>query len=374
MRELDKVLNKCIECGLCLDECDFLQKYCQFPKDLAVIFKENGFSNSPEIPYSCNICSLCQIRCPEGLDIGNMVLEIRGKMVEKGSGPLPQHAPISLAQQFYVSTDFKLTLPALNGKTRHIFFPGCSLSAYSPELVIKTYLYLTEKLPETGIILGCCGGPSYLMGDRDNYHSISLDLINEVEKLGATQIIVACPFCYNLLKKQDDNIEVVLLYNLLDDLGISVDFSEINTSNEDLIFNIHDPCTVRFQEDAHSAVRSLIEKSGFKIDEISHNQMESHCCGMGGMVYVVDEELGKLRSQRTLDEAVFKIVTYCASCRGTLQGRGGDVLHILDLIFNSKSQNNIIKPPNSPETSIENMKSLKNDLYKEYMGNSHKKY
>ncbi|MDP3441516.1 MAG: (Fe-S)-binding protein, partial [Ignavibacteria bacterium] len=133
-------------------------------------------------------------------------------------------------------------------------------------------------------------------------------------------------------------------------------------------FNIHDPCTARYEPDIHSSVRSLIKKAGFNVDEIDHSKEESHCCGMGGMVYVVDEELGKLRSRRVLNETDLNTVTYCATCRETLQGQGGNILHILDLIFNPDWKNTLNKPPNSPETTIENMKLLKKELFDKYSG------
>ena len=101
---------------------------------------------------------------------------------------------------------------------------------------------------------------------------------------------------------------------------------------------------------------------GHNVVEIQHNKEESHCCGMGGMVYVIDEELGKLKSKRTLDESGETIITYCATCRETLQGQGGHVVHLLDLIFNT-SYNASKLPPNTAEDSKNNMKSLKNYFY-----------
>jgi len=352
--DIDKVLNNCIECGLCLDECDFLQKFCTFPKELALNFKKNGFSNAPHIPYSCNICSLCKIRCPEGLDLGRMTLEMREEMVENGTGPLPQHAPVIESQKFYVSDEFKIEVPSKDMKTSSIFFPGCSLSAYSPELVIKTYNHLKIKLPGTGIMMGCCGGPAYLTGDNKYFKQISNDMATEMKKLGAKQLIVACPFCYDLLQKYLPNLNPVSLYEILNKIGVP------EKSSKERTFNIHDPCTARYEPEVQSNIRRLIKMAGHNIVEIKHNKGESHCCGMGGMVYVIDEELGKLKSKRTLDESEMPIITYCATCRETLQGQGGQVIHILDLIFNPTYFKALKLSPNTEEVSKKNMKYLKN--------------
>ncbi len=355
MNEIERVLNNCNECGLCIDECDFLQKYCKFPKDLAKRYKGNGFIDEPDIPYSCNICALCKLKCPENLDIGKMVMEIRQELVEKNIGPLPQHTPIVEAQEFYISDEFKVTISS-NRKTKRVFFPGCSLSAYSPDIVTNAYEYLNEKLPGTGIMLGCCGGPAYLTGNTNVFEHISNDIASEIKNLEADQVIVACPFCYSLLKQYHPDLNPVSLYVILDKIGVPVH------TNKAATFNIHDPCTARYEPEIQASVRSIVKKAGHEIVEIPHSKEESHCCGMGGMVYVVDEELGKLRSKRTLDEAEKEIITYCTTCRETLQGQGGQVIHLLDLLFDPqwKSASNV--PPNAPEVSTENMKSLKKTL------------
>lgn len=354
MNEIDKVLNNCTECGLCLSECDFLQKYCKSPKELALKYKKDGFSKAPIIPYSCNICSLCKIRCPEGLDIGKMDIEMRQEMVENGTGPLPQHSTIKESQEFYVSDEFKITIPSSDIKTTSLFFPGCSLSSYSPELVKKTYEYLKKNLPGTGIMLGCCGGPSYLTADKKYFKQISDEMTSEVKKLDVKQLIVACPFCYGLLQKYHPDLSPVSLYEILNKIGVP------ERNLDERTFNIHDPCTARYEPGIHSSVRNIIKMTGNKVIEIEHNKEESHCCGMGGMVYVIDEELGTLKSKRTLEESNETIITYCATCRETLQGQGGRVIHLLDLIFNKSYLNASKSSPNTAENSKNNMKSLKN--------------
>lgn len=355
MSELERVLDKCTSCGDCLDECDFLQKYCNSPLELAVRYKEKEFRDEPFIPYSCNICGFCKPKCPEGLDIGKLMLEIRQKMVKNGTGPLPQHVPFKEAQEFYISDEFKAVIPSPDGNTTSLFFPGCSLSSYSPELVIAVYDYIREKLPGTGIMLGCCGGPTYLTGDEENFKEIFEDMTSEAEKLGVTQIIAACPFCYGLLKRLKQGLNPTTIYEVLDKIGLP------EASSGSLTLNVHDPCNTRHEPEIQSSVRSIIKETGNNIKEIEHIKENTHCCGMGGFVPAVDSQLGTLRSRRTLDESDEVLVTYCATCREILQGQGGQVVHLLDLIFSSPAGASQV-PPNAPEVSTENMKFLKNTL------------
>ncbi len=358
MREIDRILNHCTECGLCADECDFLKKCGVSPRELADRYSRDGLADSPEIPYSCNICSLCRHRCPEDLDVGKMVLEMRVEMVSQGRGPLPQHAPVRDAQEFYVSDAFKVAIPSLDQKTERVFFPGCALSAYSPGLVTKTYEYLKTKLPGTGILLGCCGGPAYLIGAGQTFEHISTDMAAAVKGLGASQVIAACPFCHSLLKQHHPELNPVSLYAVLGEIGIP------ELKQKALSYSIHDPCSARLEPGIHASVRSIVRKAGHEVVEIPHIKAESHCCGMGGMVYVADAELGRLRSRRTLDEADKTIITYCATCRETLQGQGGHVIHLLDLLFNPRWKRASLSAPRTPEVATNNMKQVRKTLLK----------
>ena len=57
----------------------------------------------------------------------------------------------------------------LNKNTKKLFFPGCSLSSYSPEIVLKTYEYLKENISDLSIAFKCCGKPTLSMGDVDKF-------------------------------------------------------------------------------------------------------------------------------------------------------------------------------------------------------------
>ena len=92
--------------------------------------------------------------CPEDLDVGKLCLETREEMVQSGQGPLPQHKPVQSNQKWGTSKTFTLALPDRStGKCERVFFPGCGLPSYSPQLVMRTYAYLQERRPNTGIVL-----------------------------------------------------------------------------------------------------------------------------------------------------------------------------------------------------------------------------
>jgi len=358
MSELDKILENCTGCKLCIDECDFLQRYCSSPKELAEGFKAGKHKSNPEIPYSCNICSLCEVRCPKGLNIGKMCFEARHQLVQESLAPLEQHQPLARALDWNESDAFKAALPATSAsETKRVFFPGCSLSSYSPDLVLKTFDYIQQKLPGTGILLGCCGAPAFLIGDQSRFQQVIRGIESDIERLGCREIITACPYCHYALTQNLPNLKIISLYPTLAKIGLPE-----SEKKEKHTFSIHDPCSARFETEMQSSVRKLIQASGHGIEELEHSRDSTNCCGLGGMAFAVDSDLSAKKAMITIKEAKSDLVTYCASCRGNLAAQGAQVLHVLDLIFNENWLEKGLIPPVEPSAAKENQRNLKRSL------------
>ena len=103
MSEAEKISEGCIECGLCVDNCEFLSKYCESPKELADKYLENHFKDKPSIPYCCSLCDGCEVDCPEELNVGRMCLEARQTLVDEGVAPLTPHKIVKRDQDWDLS-------------------------------------------------------------------------------------------------------------------------------------------------------------------------------------------------------------------------------------------------------------------------------
>lgn len=357
MTETEKIIEDCIECGLCVEECEFLNKFCESPKDLALKMDSGYYREKPMIPYSCNLCDLCETLCPNELNIGRMCLEVRQKMVEEGLGPLRAHNLLIKEQDWVLSDSFTLALPDPDVKEcRRVFFPGCNLSGYSPFLVLQTYDYLRNRLPGTGIFLGCCGSPNREIGDQDKFIEIIRRIEGEMAKLGSSEMIVACPYCYYSLKEYGPSFELKSLYNIMIEIGLP----ETVKSNE-YKFTIHDSCRSRYEKDMQDSVRALLSSMGYQIEEMQNSRDQARCCGMGGMAAYVDFVIANEAAKKRVGEANHDIVTYCASCRETF-ARHSPSLHILDLVFNPKWRDDKNKPTNRLSIKRENQLNLKDRI------------
>ncbi|MGB9293781.1 MAG: (Fe-S)-binding protein [Desulfobaccales bacterium] len=361
---LNEFLTKCRsgrtprECLVCQKNCEFLRS-TMTPRQLAERLKEDyGFDAT--IPFSCNLCNLCGELCPEGLDVGGLCQEIRTYLSSQGMSPLPQHKPVISHQRWGSSRVFTLAKAnRLNqADTRQVFFPGCNLAAYSPDLVAKTFEHLRSKLPHTGIILNCCGAPSYLLGEMTLFQSILDGIDRQLKALGASEIITACPECYQVLKVHAPQWKIRGLYEVLVEVGLPErDFGTAAT-----IFAIHDSCAVRHEAEFRQSVREVLQKLECRTEEMEFSGERTRCCGGGGMIAAVNPGLAGKIARLRVEETPHDIVTYCAGCRENFARQEKGALHVLDLVFNSNWRQDRTKSPREGLKKWKNRWDLKRRL------------
>jgi len=343
------------ECKVCIKHCEFLKLYCQTPKELAQKFKAGYFKEKPIIPYSCNLCELCGKLCPEELCSGDMCMTIRELMVSEKIGPLPPHQFVRRDQDYVTSDVVTLSKSSDAGKGEWAFFPGCSLSGSSPELVIKIHNYLQQKLPGTGIILRCCGAPTHCLGDQAKFENMSEDIAAEVKKIGASGLIVGCPDCFRTIKRSAVEFSIKSLYEVLVEKGLPGGAHALVPRT----FSLHDSCTARDELTFIDNVRTLLDRMGYQVAEMEYSRDKTKCCGAGGMIPYVNLELFKRLAKQRAEEADHDIVTYCAACRDTFASTGKPAIHILELMFNPEWEKNLCLPPQTGKAKRDKQAELK---------------
>nr|VFJ58990.1 MAG: NADPH-dependent glutamate synthase beta chain [Candidatus Kentron sp. FM]VFJ62325.1 MAG: NADPH-dependent glutamate synthase beta chain [Candidatus Kentron sp. FM]VFK13239.1 MAG: NADPH-dependent glutamate synthase beta chain [Candidatus Kentron sp. FM] len=330
------------ECRKCVEHCGYLARHGESPADLVMTLArilDDPDDEARRIPYACNLCRLCAQVCPEGLDIGAMVLSAREQLVATGAGPLRAHRPVTNHQRWSTSRLFTLSrAPRGHGTCEYVFFPGCGLPGYSPRLVSGAYEYLRAHLPDTGIVLDCCGTPTRTLGDRAGFERIRQRMAGALRRSGTHRVIVACPNCQYTIGTYMPELEVTSLYRFMTRFGPPVP-SAIQGAMQgairpNAVFSVHDSCVARHDTHLHDSVRELIRAMGYRIEEMPNAREHARCCGIGGMAGYADPQ----RLTRAIRDRAFEtphdIVTYCAGCRSTLASSGKPTVHILDLFFN----------------------------------------
>lgn len=338
------------ECKLCMKECIMLNDYTECPKSLFKKYLEEGYENLDHmIAYSCNECSQCTLKCPKEFNMKGIFTALKEDYAEKNNGLVPleilkesdRTQEKECGDEYCTRVDGSLQKKEVpkKQKTKYVFVPGCTVSAYSPKGVENTVKHLKECLghENVGALLQCCGKVTRFIGETEKFEERNKKAIDILDDMGAEVIITVCPSCYKVFKETAKNQKVIAYWDLMKNLiGIPETARGIGIGS-DVVFNIHDSCVTRDETSHHESVRWVLDELGYNWTEIERNGKNTRCCGVGGMVCSSNPELyERVYTRRANDFDQHNIVTYCGSCRGTMQAAGKDAVHILDLLFGPK--------------------------------------
>lgn len=338
------------ECKLCMKECIMLNDYTECPKSLFKKYLEEGYENMDHmIAYSCNECSQCTLKCPKEFNLKGIFTALKEDYAEKNNGLVPleilkesdRTQEKECGDEYCTRVDGSLQKKEVpeKQKTKYVFVPGCTVSAYSPKGVENIVKHLKECLghENVGALLQCCGKVTRFIGETEKFEERNKKAIDILDDMGAEVIITVCPSCYKVFKETAKNQKVIAYWDLMKNLiGIPETARGIGTGS-DVVFNIHDSCVTRDETSHHESVRWVLDELGYNWTEIERNGKNTRCCGVGGMVCSSNPELyERVYTRRANDFDQHNIVTYCGSCRGTMQAAGKDAVHILDLLFGQK--------------------------------------
>ena len=289
--------NRCIHCKACTKNCRFLEKY---GLDLA------GFSERPELAYSCFLCGRCKAVCPKDIDGERIALLMRRLRLDRASykGLLWEKSPYKFANY-------------RKGKGKTVLFPGCNFTAFYP----KTTGYLERLMTKHGIgtIYDCCGKPVYELGLRGASDE-QLDRITaRFKEQGVEELVVICPNCYHFFKDRLE-IPVVTIYQKLKELCVG------QAVKKDRL-PIYYPCPDREKKEMFQTLSPYLE------GEVTGPFHGVQCCGLGGCAGVKEPELSKemAESAKNYSEELY---TYCASCISNFRRKGmASAYHVLPLIL-----------------------------------------
>ncbi|ODA42022.1 pyridine nucleotide-disulfide oxidoreductase/dicluster-binding protein [Desulfosporosinus sp. BG] len=357
--------SRCLDCQCleCVKACKYLENYGSYPKKyLRQIYNNDsivmGMRHGNKMINSCSLCGLCAEVCPQGLDLGETCKATRESMVNKGKMPPSAHDFALRDMAFSNSDAFVLSRhqPG-NNSSKYVFFPGCQLSASSPEQVEMVYAYLTEKLSGgVALMLRCCGAPADWAGEQNLYRSNLDDLVREWESLGKPRIIVACPTCHSMFR--DKFPELVSLWELMADLDLPSQAISVRGKQ----VAVQDACTARHEPEIQDAVRNILTRQGFDIEELPYSKERTKCCGFGGLTSFANPELAKKIVEDRISESTTDYAAYCAMCRDNFASKGKRTFHLLDLLFGVNLEEASVRPSAGFSYRQENRAKLKRKL------------
>jgi NADPH-dependent glutamate synthase beta subunit-like oxidoreductase len=370
--EATREAQRCLQCECmeCVKVCEYLAEYGSYPRQYVRQIYNNlsivmGTRHANKLINSCSLCGLCAEVCPTDLNMGAVCKAARQTMVQQQRMPLSAHDFALRDMAFSTSDKFTLARHQPGADTsEYLFFPGCQLSASAPEQVEQIYGYLRTKLPNTGLMLRCCGAPADWAGRADLFQSTLADFSAWHAEMGRPKLVLACSSCYQVFKTNLPEVELVSLWELFEREGLPAGV----TPGAGGTVAIHDPCATRHEAALQESVRRIVQQLGYQVEELPLSRAKTTCCSYGGVMWLANPPLAQKVVERRIAASPADYLTYCAMCRDFFAARGKRTLHLLDLIFGDDPQARAVRRGPGFSQRHENRARLKKKVLKEVWG------
>lgn len=355
--------SQCVACGTCSSRCDVLEPQSWNIRSLCEASHEaldnahdlesvrQGIDGQPELYHmlrSCEACNRCTVHCPQQLNMSDLWRPWRALI--RGAGyiddgevglikvdctwntfsvyrrlygidysdlPLLEVPPAYPAQ----ANDSEASeAPQERAHAETMFFPGCTLCSYAPELTRTALAWLNEHVGPTLLATQCCAWPLECAGEIDRARIWRERVVKAAYEQGVRRIVGVCPGCDRQLEEATRSlgldIEFVPYARLLVDAGIRI--TPEAASAYPLPCTVVDSCNDR--AGIHGPeVRRLFER--VESSPFPCTGEDAWCCGAGGNVSSYDELLSRkrtCRSFRLCEQAGARtLVTACPTCAYT---------------------------------------------------------
>jgi len=333
-------LLKCIQCGVCTGSCPVSVKSSL---NIRRVMRDIVFSGNVSIPsrdelWSCTTCSTCEVRCPKGLTPFDLIVDMRGLVIEEGRvEPTIRDAlesvfkhgnPWGRARSRRSDWAEGLQVEDYSESADILYHVGCS-PAYDPRCqdVAKAMI---KVLNSSGLRYGtlgndenCCGSSVFGMGEKGLFELLIEDNLELFESNDVGHVVTTSPHCYNTFKNRygDIGFSVQHYTELFAEL---IDSGKINFTGEvEKTLTYHDPCFLGRKNNIYDEPRKILESlPGAKLVEMTRSRERSLCCEGGGGRMWIDipgERLSERRVNSAIEIGAEILATACPFCLSTLE-------------------------------------------------------
>ena len=306
--------------------------------------------------FNCTQCGACTDVCPKGINIPEKAIgQLRLLFLREEEIPTPikevtanigrKSNPFGKETKWHWANG--LDLPK-TGDT--VLFAGC-LSSLELGDTMKAAVDLLRKI---GIEVAyyaedesCCGAPLLNLGNEERFRENARDLVRRFQMRGAKTIITGCAECYKVLTLDYSGhlagIEMPTVKHISQVIAEAKDkLGVLIRKMPETKITYHDPCRLGRDCGIYQAPREVIGAvRGVELCEMAKTGAESLCCGAGGGVKLINNDLaitlGKERIRQARETGSAVLVSACPWCEQNLRDSARDsndirIMDIIDLI------------------------------------------
>jgi len=343
-------LYGCFQCGRCTGGCPVALKSKLNIRKLMIeglLGRHLDRLAERDELWDCTTCKTCTLRCPRGLKPMDLVIGLRGSLVEEGHIP---KTVIEALESTYKHgnpwgkaknrrNEWTKELPkeieikdlSQGERARFLYFAGCTAS-FDPRIqkVARSLVLLFTQAGVDFAIMGneeqCCGSEIRRMGEAGLFEMLVEENVQRFESYGVERIMTGCPHGLNALKNEYPSGKFEVSHTT-EVLARCVEEGRLSFRHEvKKVATYHDPCFLGKQNGLFDPPRLLLEAvPGLTLRELDRSRERSLCCeGGGGRMWAessseVGERLAQIRVRDAVALGAEILVTACPLCVLTLE-------------------------------------------------------
>jgi len=334
-------LFACIQCGKCTGGCPVSTTTALNVRFLLYEMLLDALPDPGEIKglWDCTFCFNCVERCPKDVRPAELIISLRGLLVEKGRVPATvgnalmsifrQGNPLGVARENRADWAEGLGVgPAQEGCECLLF--TCCVSAYDARTQPAARA-LVRVLQAAGLSLGylgteetCCGNEVRRVGEAGLFEMLVEEGKPRLETTGAGCLVTTSPHCFNTFKNEYglEGIEVLhytqLVARLLGEGKLKL------SGRVERTVTYHDPCFLGKQNGVFDEPRLVLQAiPGVAFVEMDRIRERSLCCeGGGGRMWFegtnTEERLALQRVREAAETGADVLAVACPFCLAML--------------------------------------------------------
>jgi len=273
-----------------------------------------------ETLFQCTTCANCFENCPSGVNVPEIIKQVRKDMVHIGSCHPAFKGMNEVLKKYtniYAEDEAEDFGREKNKKAEYVYFVGC-VGLYREDEATAAALDLLDRLDLDYTLIDevCCSGVLEDVGYEINEEAAQKN-IDLILATGAKTVITGCPYCSRTFnnkpqyaKLRENGGSILHISQMIKDFDLGV--------KTDKRVTYHDPCDLGRHCGIYEEPRETIRKIASDFVEMPHHHVDALCCGAGGGVRGAFAKNSIAMARRRLQEVeevgAEVVLTECNSC------------------------------------------------------------